>query len=716
MARLAGWSKRIKVTASNTNVDADLTHFPHLIKLSASCGTGAQDLSAVFDELTSDANRFKIAVTLADGTTQIYAEIEKWDDANELALLWVSKTATVILDTDAPTEFYLYFDSEHADNTTYVGDIGSTPGAAVWDTAAKLVQHMAEDPSGSAPQMTDSTSNNNDGTSAGSMTSGDLVAGKVGNALIFDGDDSIDCGSGESLDIIDAYTLEIWFKTTTEAHMKPLSKGSTGTSYGYQLGYRNDGVYDRLYVGTDGGYAYKEIADLDDGNWHHVVGTYDGSGDEGGFVLYHDGADVGALTEAGTAGDPGSTDEPLTIGGKSADGSMVSLFTGTLDEARVSTGVRSAAWVKANFYVQTDAINSFGYIEIAGAVAISSVSSLLAVGDRTRFVIAAIQSIVSLTADGDRIASALAAIQSVVSITSDGDRIASGVVGIASIASMLADPTRIRRAVTAINAISSLLADPSVWIPGACSISAVSSIAVDGDRIASAIAAIQSVASLTSDGDMIASALVAIAIIASLTADPLRIRPGVAGIDSISSLLADGDLVRKAIVAIASIASLLAVGDKKAGGAVDILAAASLLADGDRIAGGVAAIQSIASMTAAGNRIAAGIVAIAVIASMLADPTRIRQGAVTISATSELEAIAIAYITQSFGYTGTLTAGDVLVIDTDAMTVKLNGSSTRPLMTGTFPLLYVGTNELRYADGGEVPDLDFETKHEPRYL
>jgi len=63
-----------------------------------------------------------------------------------------------------------------------------------------------------------------------------------------------------------------------------------------------------------------------------------------------------------------------------------------------------------------------------------------------------------------------------------------------------------------------------------------------------------------------------------------------------------------------------------------------------------------------------------------------------------------------------LAAGDKLVIDVDAMTVKLNGSSTRPLMTGTFPQLYVGTNELRWKDGGEVPDLNFETVHEPRFL
>lgn len=44
-----------------------------------------------------------------------------------------------------------------------------------------------QDPSGSAPQLTDLTGNWNDGTSAGSMTSGDEVAGKVGNGWDLEG-------------------------------------------------------------------------------------------------------------------------------------------------------------------------------------------------------------------------------------------------------------------------------------------------------------------------------------------------------------------------------------------------------------------------------------------------------------------------------------------------------------------------------------------------
>src|SRR5690606_26937076 len=54
-----------------------------------------------------------------------------------------------------------------------------------------LYMPLEEDPSGSAPQMRDWVTDSLIGTSAGSMTSDDLVAGKVGKGLEFDG--SNDC-------------------------------------------------------------------------------------------------------------------------------------------------------------------------------------------------------------------------------------------------------------------------------------------------------------------------------------------------------------------------------------------------------------------------------------------------------------------------------------------------------------------------------------------
>jgi phage-related protein len=90
-------------------------------------------------------------------------------------------------------------------------------------------------------------------------------------------------------------------------------------------------------------------------------------------------------------------------------------------------------------------------------------------------------------------------------------------------------------------------------------------------------------------------------------------------------------------------------------------------------------------------------------------------GKCSIQAVISLELSALAYVTQSLGYTGTLTAGDVLEIDIDNKTVKLNGSNVRENLTGIFPLLYAESNELRWKDEDGGRDVDLEVKHKPRW-
>jgi len=94
----------------------------------------------------------------------------------------------------------------------------------------------------------------------------------------------------------------------------------------------------------------------------------------------------------------------------------------------------------------------------------------------------------------------------------------------------------------------------------------------------------------------------------------------------------------------------------------------------------------------------------------------IAKGAVAIVATTELELVGLAYLTELLGYTGNLTPGDVLVIDVDAMTVKLNGADARANFTGTFWKLWPGTNEVEWKSTGDVPTASLESKHEPRWL
>jgi len=139
MAWLSGFTKRVEITIPNTNIDAALSHFPVPLTLGTSVGTGTDDVSFVFDELTSYAKRFKIAVTEDDGETQLYVEIEKWDNASESAVLWVSGSGWSIA-SDATTTVYLYFDSDADDNVAYVADLGNRP--EVWDSNFVSVHHM----------------------------------------------------------------------------------------------------------------------------------------------------------------------------------------------------------------------------------------------------------------------------------------------------------------------------------------------------------------------------------------------------------------------------------------------------------------------------------------------------------------------------------------------------------------------------------------------
>jgi len=103
-------------------------------------------------------------------------------------------------------------------------------------------------------------------------------------------------------------------------------------------------------------------------------------------------------------------------------------------------------------------------------------------------------------------------------------------------------------------------------------------------------------------------------------------------------------------------------------------------------------------------------------ASLAGDGDLLAAGEVTITSNSAITAAALAYITQSLGYTGTLAAGDVLVIDVDEQTVELNGVNVVKYFTGVFPLLYTESNELRWKDDDGSRDVELAVTHKPRWV
>ncbi|MBL0716803.1 MAG: hypothetical protein JJV89_02030 [Desulfosarcina sp.] len=359
-----GWGQRIKITIDADEVATSESNVPVAVYLSASSGIDSDDVSCVFDELTSDANRFKIAVTTSDGTTQCYCEIELWDDANEKA--WVHiKLPSVSSSTD--TDFYLYYDSSHADNTTYIGDAdGGTVAQNVWDSNFGLVHHMNQDPSGGSAAIKDSTSNNNDSTSVGTMLTGDLVSSKFGKGIDFDSSDDVLTNSTPH----PGGDTEITF----EMLMKPASFPS-GTDREVLMIFEEDldpgktTIVKFNFYGSQVRFAIKidttvirvtQVAALSTGNWYYICGKWK----SGEIVsLSVNGTETNtAGTYSGVIAD---CINGLQIGGWQYPSRYADV---NIDEVRFSTCRRSDAWANITHKGLTDALLTFGQEILASDV------------------------------------------------------------------------------------------------------------------------------------------------------------------------------------------------------------------------------------------------------------------------------------------------------------------------------------------------------------
>jgi len=239
MGWLSNWAYRRKITIDNTNIDSDLTHFPVPVPLGTSVGMSDQDVTDIFTEVGDDYS--KIAVTMADGETQLYVEVEQWDATNNKGLLWVSRDTWSVL-SGSDTEIYLYFDSEALDNTTYVGIPGNQ--TEVWNSIFESVYTYAQDPSGGTGSIKDSTSNANHLSPQTSMASGDLIDGLIGKGIRLDGSDDWLKGGGTTENFDSPYSVLCLFNLKTAIDSNQSNKvlfGKEDSSKGFSLLWTNDG-------------------------------------------------------------------------------------------------------------------------------------------------------------------------------------------------------------------------------------------------------------------------------------------------------------------------------------------------------------------------------------------------------------------------------------------------------------------------------------------
>lgn len=350
---LHGWSSRVRLLVDHKDIDEGLVDFPLLFHLD-----GTHDIcGSVFRELGSSDNRRKIAVTGADGISEYYVEIEKWNHEAGQAWMWV-KVRHVFSDTD--TVLYLYFDAGHPDNTGRVDDVNSGPGRTVWqDNSFMGVWHLSN--IGGGGSVYDSTVCRNHGTPHGSMNISDLVEGTMGYALDFDGeDDYIDVGGVESNNWL-AITVEAWIYPREIYDERIICKSSDTTvdSHIFSLGIFRSGSGHilRARLGTEGlgvgASNHDSSSFLTTGQWHYLAFTWDA---EGGWInLYGNSLDVGRELKRGRSIE--DSDQVVCIGNINAEQDRY--FNGIIDEVRISNVLRTPAWIKATYESGIDDLVTF---------------------------------------------------------------------------------------------------------------------------------------------------------------------------------------------------------------------------------------------------------------------------------------------------------------------------------------------------------------------
>jgi hypothetical protein len=320
---------RQKITVDNTKVGANLTDFPIYVN--------TDDLAAGFyTHAQSDCD--DVRITKSDETTEVAREIVFCDGADGEIHFKAAGTLSGSVDTD----YYIYYGnagaSDYATSATYGAENVWSDYVAVW--------HNQEDPSGSAPQVLDSTANNQDFTSGGSMTSGDSIAGKIGKALDFDGsDDYLTTADTSGLDLAGtSYTYSAWFNSTNATPSPIVSKLTccSASSSGWAVVFTDASGGLRMlgYNSTAVTVATTTATGFDDGAWHIFHATQDGSTRAD---LYVDGGADGADTSVNTLAAGTYVVNQATRGNTGTNTDV------DVDEFRVRASLLSSTWITTEY-------------------------------------------------------------------------------------------------------------------------------------------------------------------------------------------------------------------------------------------------------------------------------------------------------------------------------------------------------------------------------
>lgn len=328
------WDYRKKITIDETLVEGTShTNFPVLVSITTDANLASLALDSGNDILFTDS----------DGTTQLDHEIELFNGTTGQLIAWVRVPT---LSGTESTDLYMYYGNAAAPNM-------QNP-SGVWDNTYNAVWHLNENPGGTAPQILDSTANNRNGTSTGSMTSGDLISGQIRNALDFDTNDAISVPNGAGFNNINTGTISMWVR------WNGTQPSGYNSSYGAVSGREQGGVFGNNIIGLNGSnpatakvmWRFRDAGSnlitstISPGNgvWRYVTVAFA----PGNHRLIIDGQVDGTSTTTASTHDNISI--PFTFGAWLG----VTHSSSYLDEVRLSNVSRSTEWVQTEYNNMTN--------------------------------------------------------------------------------------------------------------------------------------------------------------------------------------------------------------------------------------------------------------------------------------------------------------------------------------------------------------------------
>ncbi|MFQ5834142.1 MAG: DUF2341 domain-containing protein, partial [Candidatus Thorarchaeota archaeon] len=338
------------ITINSAQVAADVTDFPVMLELYDT------DLRTKAESDGDDILFVQNGVVVAH---EIELFVQNFNSSHARLVAWVRANLTA--STDSTLSMYY--------GNSLVGPTQNPH--AVWSNGYEAVWHLGENAAGGGTHF-DSTSGSYDGIQSGNVR----VDGLIGNGQDFDGNnDWISIDSTEGLDPEGDITISGWFKlpythdstslTSRLIMEKYLSDGDdlhialVGTDYG---GGAADGtlvfkIENHGGSGGDGGaqYVYTSTASWAQDTWYYFSCTMDTSNSDKNKIYIN-----GIRDDGGKFGENPYNNLTFNadwgIGGRYTDSQFPGRegwFYGSLDEVRVASGLRSAQWLRTEYFSQS---------------------------------------------------------------------------------------------------------------------------------------------------------------------------------------------------------------------------------------------------------------------------------------------------------------------------------------------------------------------------